>query len=357
MFGRRAREINKTLYYDNKVNYFLSPHEGVVPALVPDSDQDIPVTNVMYIDFLRTDSYTETGSRKCPFKTLSAAYNLAALTASDSNPKILSILSGNTVPENVTFIKGHIFLIGENSSGTHAPIVFTGSLTFAGNAASISSNHFAVTGIMLMGVSGTDVLTFSGTNPQRLFIRDVWITANGSCHGITMVNTNSSSVLHTNDCKFSHNGSGHYHCINITKGTANIDTSESSGATVGIIGILNGSCNITGSDIQSAGSYAIDIYDGGVLSIANSKITTTAANSIGISITSATAIAVVGNVSFSVPASATTGRAISGVTSNVGYGLYYGPMYFLPDGLGGTTNSKIDTVLRRTVISTTITLV
>lgn len=296
---------------------------------------------------MRTDSYTESGSRKCPFKTLSAAYNLAALTASDSNPKILSILSGNTVPENVTFIKGHIFLVGENSSGTHAPIVFTGSLTFAGNAASISSNHFAVTGIMLMGVLGTDVLTFSGTNPQRLFIRDVWITANGSCHGITMVNTNSSSVLHTNDCKFSHNGSGHYHCINITKGTANIDTS---GATVGIIGILNGSCNITGSDIQSAGSYAIDIYDNGVLSIANSKITTTSANSIGISITSA--IAVVGNVSFSVPASATTG-----VTSNLGYGLYYGPMYFLPDGVGGTTNSKIDTVLRRTAISTTITLV
>ena len=47
MFGRRARETNKTLYYDNKVNYFLSPHEGVVPALVPDSDQDIPVTNVL----------------------------------------------------------------------------------------------------------------------------------------------------------------------------------------------------------------------------------------------------------------------------------------------------------------------
>jgi hypothetical protein len=81
----------KTLYYDNKVNYFLSPHEGVVPALVPDSDQDIPVTNVLYIDFLRTDLYTETGSRKCPFKTLSAAYNLAALTASDSNPKILTM--------------------------------------------------------------------------------------------------------------------------------------------------------------------------------------------------------------------------------------------------------------------------
>lgn len=357
MFGRRSRVINKVLYYDNKINNFLSPHVGVIPALVEAVDSDIPVTNVIYVDFLRTDSYSETGTRRCPFKSLSSAYDLAALSVSDTNPKILVLLSGNTVAENITFSKGHIFLIGENSSGTHAPIVFTGSLTFNGPSASISSNHFAVTGIELLGVSGVDVLTFTGTNPQRLFMKDVWITANGSSHGITMVNTNSTSVLHTNDCKFSHNGSGHYHCLNITKGTANIDTSESSGATVGIVGIAGGSCNITGSDIQSAGSYAIDIYDGGVLSIANSKITTTAANSIGISITSATAIAVVGNVTFSVPASATTGRAISGVASNLGYGLYYGPMYFLPDGLGGTTNSKISSALSRTAISTTITLV
>jgi hypothetical protein len=357
MFGRRAREINKTLYYDNKINYFMSPHVGVIPALIPDYDPDIPVTNTVYIDFLRTDSYTEVGSRKCPFKTLNAAYNIAALTASDSNPKILVLLSGNAIPENITFSKGHIFLFGENSSGTHAPIVFTGSLTFIGPLASISSNHFAVTGIQLLGVSGIDVITFSGSNPQRLFMRDVWITANGACHGITMVNTHSTSVLHTNDCKFSHNGSGHFHCVNITKGTANIDTSESSGSTIGIVGISGGSCNISNSDIASGGSYAIDIYDNGILTIANSKISTTAPNSIGISITSAIAIAIVGNVTFSVPASATTGRAISGIASNVGYGLYYGPMYFLPDGVGGITNSKIDTVLRRTVLSTTITLV
>jgi hypothetical protein len=357
MSSKKSREINRSLLYTNKVNYFLSPHNGVVPALVDESQAEKQVTTSIFVDFLRTDPYTELGSRTYPFKTLAAAYASAELTVSDSNPKILVLLSGNVVPENITFQKGHIFLIGENSSGTHAPIVFTGSLTIIGPSASISSNHFAITGLQLLGVSGTNVITFSGTNPQRLFMRDVWITANGTCHGITMTNNGSGSSLHTNDCKFSHNGSGHYHCLNITAGTANIDTSESSGATVGIVGIQSGSCNISNSDIQSAGDYAIDIYDGGVLSVANSKITTTKANSIGISITSATAIAIVGNVSFSVPASATTGRAISGVASNLGYGLYYGPMYFLPDGVGGITNSKIDTVLRRTVISTTITLV
>jgi len=318
---------------------------------------DAQVTTAIYVDFLRTDTYIASGSRNYPFRTLALAYASASASVSDTNPKIIVLLSGNTVAENITFSKGHIFLVGENCSGTHAPIIFTGSLTFTGPNVSLSSNHFAVTGIELVGVSGVDVITFSGSYPQRLFMRDVWITVNGSAHGINMTNNGTGSVLHTNDCKFSHNGSGHYHCVNITAGTANIDTSESSGSTVGVIGITNGTCNITSSDIASAGDYAIDIYAGGVLSLANSKITTTAANSIGISLTHVTSVAIVGNVSFSVPASATTGRAISGVATSAPAGLYYGVMYFLPDGIGGTTNRKITSAMARTPISTTIDLV
>jgi hypothetical protein len=355
MFGRKGREMNKILYYDNKVNYFLSPHVGTIPALIPEIVAANQQTTAIYVDFLRTDSYTEVGSRTYPYKTLAAAYASAELTVSDSNPKILVLLSGNIVAENITFVKGHIFLVGENSSGTHAPIVFTGSLTFIGQSASISSNHFAVAGLQLLGVSGISVVAFSGSNPQRLFLKDVWITANGSSHGITMTNTGTGSTLHANDCKFSHNGAGHYHCLNIESGTANIDSSESSGATVGIVGILNGSCNITDSDIQSAGDYAIDVYTAGTLSVANSKITTTKAESHGISLTAATAIAIVGNVSFSVKASATTGRAINGVASSFPYGLYYGPVYFLPDGVGGTTNSKFSTAMAKTAILNTFT--
>lgn len=205
-------------------------------------------------------------------------------------------------------------------------------------------------------MSGVDVITFSGTNSQRLFMKDVWVTANGTSHGITMINSGVNSSFHTNDCKFSHNGSGHYHCVNVAAGTANIDTSESSGTTVGAFGIANGSCNITSSDIQSAGSYAIDVYAGGILSIANSKITTTAADSIGISLTHATAIAVVGNVSFSVPASSGAGRAISGVASSWPYGLYYGPMYFLPIGII-SSNDKVSSFMAKTPIDATFTSV
>ena len=242
-------------------------------------------------------------------------------------------------------------MVGENSSGTHAPLIFYGSLTFTGPNTSISENHFAVSGLELIGVSGVDVITFSGSYPQRLFLRDVWITANGTAHGVNMTNSGSGSTLHTNDCKFSHNGSGDYHCINVTDGTANIDTSETSGVTVGVIGIANGSCNILSSDIQSSGAYAIDVYAGGVLSVANSKITTTVADSHGIKLMDATSIAVIGNISFSVPASATTGRVIYGVSGST---LLYGPMYFLPIGIAAS-NAKISSAISAGPINTTFT--
>jgi hypothetical protein len=325
------------------------PGVGRVSATQCSSGTDIPITTEIFVDFLRTDSYTQTGSRATPFKTLASAYTRAATTATDSNPQIIVLLSGNTVAENVTFSKGHIFLIGENSSGTHAPIIFTGSLTFTGPNASISSNHFAVTGLELIGVSGTNVVTFSGTYPQRLFLKDVWITANGSSHGITMTNNGSGSTVHANDSKFSHNGSGHYHCIDIQAGTANLDSIETSGSTISAIGVGPGSCNLTNSDLTSAGDYVIDVYTGGTLTAANCKITQTVAGKHGISLASIGAIAVVGNITFNVPANA-SGRAIYGIAGTF---LYYGPLFFLPDGVGGTTNRTISSAITYAVINST----
>ena len=312
----------------------------------------VPITSHIYVDFRRADSYTANGSRELPYKTLAAAYSAAAGIASSSNPIAIVLVSGNTSAENVTFSKGHIFLTGDNSSGTSAPIVFTGSLTFTGPNASISENHFAIFGIQLVGVSGTNVVTFSGTYPQRLFIKDVWITAEGSSHGITMTNTGTASSVRINDSKFGHNGSGHYHCINVAKGAANIYSIETSGVLSGVVGVDSGAtCNIANSEIQSAGSYAIDVYAGGVLSLSNCKIITTAANSIGIKLDSATAFAIIGNVVFSVPTSSSTGRAISGVSGTY---LYYGDIYFLPDAYGQPTNRKISSAITSATINNTI---
>ncbi len=310
------------------------------------------VTSHVYVDFARSaESYVANGSPALPYKTLAAAITAANTLVATQNPVFIVLISSNTVAENVTLTKGHVYLVGDNSSGTHAPILFTGSITMAATSGTISDNHFAISGLELVGVSGTDVLTFSGTYPQRAYLRDTWITANGTSHGITVTNTGTGSVFHMNDCKFSHNGSGDYHCINVTKGAANLDAIETSGSTVGVISVSGGgSLNISNSDIQSAGTYCAEVYASSSMTLANTKITTTAANSTGILLEQAGSATIAGLITFNVPA-AGTGRAIDGVAGSV---LYYGPMYFLPDGVGGTTNQKVNPLITALPINTTM---
>jgi hypothetical protein len=334
----------------------LITQEGIVfgdGSVMTSGIESVPVvTSEVFVDYLRVDSYAETGTREYPYKTMASGLTKAiSLAPTGTNPIRIVLISGNTsaTAESLTLNNGHIFIVGENSSGTHAPILWYGDITFNGSDAIISDNHFSIAGIMINGIAGTNVITFSGTNPQRLFLKDVWITANGTAHGITMTNTGTGSTIHTNDCKFSHNGTGHYHCINITAGTANLDSIETSGALLGIIGVDGGSCNLSNSEIESSGTYAIDIYAGGTLTMANCKVTTTAANSIGIKLNTATAVAVLGNVFFNVPASATTGRAISGVASTV---LYYTGLSFYP-----SSNDKISSAITSVAIDVTPTFV
>ena len=164
-----------------------------------------------------------------------------------------------------------------------------------------------------------------------------------------MTNSGTGSTLHGNDCKFSHNGSGHYHSIDIQAGTANLDSIETSGSTIGVIGVGPGSCNLTDSELAGSGDYVIDVYTGGTLTAANCTVTQTVAGKHGISLATAGAVAVIGNISFNVPANA-SGRAIYGVSSTF---LYYGPLFFLPDGLGGTTNRTISSAITSATINNT----
>jgi hypothetical protein len=306
----------------------------------------IPVTSEVYLDYLRADSYTENGTRERPYKTLAAALTKAnTLSPSGTNPIRIVMVSGNTsaTAETVTVTSGHIFILGSNSSGTHAPILWYGQITFNGSAGDISSNHFSLAGLAIQAVSGTTAITFAGTNPQRLFMKDVWLTGNGSADAMQMTNTGTGSTVHGNDLKFSHNGSGHYHCINVLAGTANLDSIETSGALTGVFGV-HGSLNLSNSEIDSSGSYGIDVYAGGTLSAANCKITTSAANSYGVKLGEATAVAVLGNIYFTVP-TAGTARAVYGVASTA---LYYSALTFAPGG-----NAKISSAITSTAIGST----
>jgi hypothetical protein len=331
------------LGYTNETVYLGSETAGNQIATIGDIDV---VTSIVYVDYLRADSYTATGSQLYPYKTVAAALTKAiSLSPTGTNPIRIVLISGNTsaTAETLTITNGHIFIVGADSSGTHAPILWYGQITFNGSSASISDNHFSIAGLAVYAVSGTTAITFSGSNPQRLFLKDVWLTGNGSADAMRMTNTGTGSTVHGNDVKFSHNGTGHYHAINILAGTANLDAIETSGALTGIFGV-HGSLNLSNSEIDSAGSYGIDVYAGGTLSTANCKITTTAAGSFGISLSEASAVAVVGNTYFNVPA-AGTARAISGVASTA---LYYTALSFAPGG-----NAKISSAITSTAIGTT----
>lgn len=304
--------------------------------------QNIPVTTAIYVDFLRADTYVGTGSRLYPFKTLLAAYTLAAASASVTTPKILVLLSGNTpesAEENLTFDTGHIFLTGDNSSGTHAPIVFYGSLVFnAATDTTLDINRFSISNLAITGTSGYNCITFSGSNAQMLLMKDVWVTVNGTSHGITIINNNTGtgSLVHIHDCKFTHNGSGAYHCINVVAGVVNIDTLETVAVNVGVIGVNGGACNIMNANISSGGSYVIDVYGGGTISLVNSTLKSEVSGASGINLVD-NATAFVLNVIFSIP---NDGKAISkeGITGSI---LNYGPMYFLP---GKSTTVEADTI-------------
>ena len=305
----------------------------------------IPVTSEVYLDYLRADSYTPNGSRERPYKTLATALTKAiSLSPTALNPIRIVLISGNTsaTAETVSITNGHIFIVGEHSSGTHAGILWYGQITFNGAAASISENHFAITGLSINAVSGTTAITFAGTNPQRLFLKDVWLTGNGAADAMVMTNTGTGSTVHGNDLKFSHNGTGHYHAINVLAGTASLDSIETSGALTGIFGVT-GTLNLSNSEIDSAGRYGIDVYAGGVLAVANCKITTTAAGSFGIQLAGVGAAAVLGFVAFNVPA-AGTARAVSG---GAGTALYYTGLSFAPGG-----NAKISSAITSVAITT-----
>ena len=309
----------------------------------------IPITSEVYLDYLRADTYTPNGTRERPYKTLATALAKAiTLSPTGTNPIRIVLISGNTsaTAETVTITDGHIFIVGEHSSGTHAPILWYGQITFNGSSASISDNHFSISGLMINAVSGTTAITFSGTNPQRLFLKDFWLTGNGSADAMRMTNTGTGSTVHGNDLKFSHNGTGHYHCINVLSGTANLDAIETSGALTGIFGV-HGSVNLSNSEIDSAGAYAIDVYTGGTLSLANCKVTTTAANSFGVKMETS-CLSVLGNVYFNVP-SAGTARAVSGVSGAI---LYYLNLSFAP-----SSNDKISSAISSILLDTTPTFV
>jgi hypothetical protein len=258
----------------------------------------------------------------------------------DNNKAFIMISQDKT--ENIT-LKPGIFIAGLNSSGTHSPWVITGQVTINSVSGTIDNNHYAISGVEIVGPTTVQAVNFIGTSPQRLFLKDVWITANGiGGHCLEMNNSGSGSIVEADEIKFSHTGTGY--ALHILQGSCTVEDMESSG-TISIARIEAGATLvINSSECDANSATAFDVVAGGLLTLSRCVIENLAANAIGINLLGIGAVAVVGSVLFNTTL-AGTGRAINGVAGSV---LYYQYIAFAPGA-----SSKINPATTSVPVTTT----
>jgi hypothetical protein len=310
---------------------------GPTGATGPMMSMAAPTTQYT-VDANRLDSYTENGSLALPFKTIAAAVaQVIADGHSDANPAWIGIAGKMT--ETVSLVHGGEFFRGMLGSGTHAPIVLTGGWTLTGADGTLDANHFSIQELEIVGPSTGSAIHFTGTQPQRLFMKDVWLTAQGvGGTGLLVDNSGSGSIIEIDDIKISHTAvTGDNYCIDVTRGSVSIDDLETSGSHVQVAIVRTGATLvIRNGELDASGDEAIHVQAGGVLTVGISVITNTQANSSGIMLDSG-AVAVLGETFFNIPAG--TGYAINGVAGAV---CYYPPggLSFYP-GSNSTINPAV----------------
>lgn len=273
--------------------------------------------------------------------SIQAAINQAVSDGHNDNNKAFVVVSQDKT-ENITLAPG-VFLIGLNSSGTHSPWVITGQVTVNSVSGTIDSNHYAISGLAIVGPSTLPAMTCTGTAPQRVFLKDVWITANGvGGHCFEMSNSGAGSIAELDEFKASHNGTGY--AMHIVLGVCVVEDVETSGSIAiarveagATLSILSGECDANAAT-------AFDVAAGGTLTLTRCTLSNIAANGIGINLLAAGAVAVVGEVLFSTPL-AGTGRVINGVAGSI---LYYQFIAFAPG-----SSTKINPAITAAVLSVT----
>ena len=291
-------------------------------------------TNTFYVDPGRTQNYTPSGTQIQPFFTITAAISAATAGGySDSNPAFIVLMENIT--ENVT-LKPGIWLTSLGT-GTHGSPVITGTVTVTSSTGSTVTNHYSLSNLRIVAPTNGHGILFTGTAPQRLYVRDMWIDANGTGDGIYMDNIGSGSVLHLDIAHLTHSGSGDIYCINVTKGNCYVTAIETTGATqVSAVG-TGAVMTIDGSELDAVGDVVCETYGTGSLTITNSIINNTQVNGNGIKINDAGSTVTVGQCLFNIQVG--TGSA---VWYNSGAALYGSNFAFASISFFPGTNTTID---------------
>lgn len=383
--GKDGEIFYDTVSNSMKISDGSTPGGTVIGTDGNNGPLDYPVTTQYYIDPARVDSYTATGSIINPFKTIAAcqaaieaAVLAGTVTPGETSP-VFMILCSNTT-ENITLSRGHVFLTTLNG-GIHTPIYLFGTVTISGSSTgsgALDANHFGITNMTINAPAQKACIYFTGANAQRLLMSNCWLTATGSQTGNTdftdaggfgiyadctgyRSSDNHNSVIHGNDIKISHNGTGDVYCFKIgtIAGTARVSADfsnvETSGATQ--VGAVSTGCSLgfTGSQLDANGETCIEAYGTGSLVVSNSLLSNAATGvSYGIWLHSIGSNATVVNSVLSVASSNASSRAVHGVAGTV---FVSGNIMIGKSGAGVDYNAKIDTAITRVAATVGLTAV
>jgi hypothetical protein len=293
-------------------------------------------TNTFYVDPGRTQNYTPSGSQIQPFFTITAAIAAAQAAGYDDTDPAFIILMEN-ITEDVT-LKPGIWLTSLGT-GTHGSPNITGTVTVTSSTGTLSSNHYSISNLRIVAPSGGHGILFTGTAPQRLFVRDMWIEVSGTGTGdcIYTDNTGTGSTLHMDIAHLAHNGSGDVYCINVTKGNCYVTNIETTGSTQ-VAAVQTGAVmTIDGSELDANGDVVCETYGTGSLTITNSIITNIATNSNGIKINDAGSTVTVGQCLFSIPAGTGSVVYYNPAATLLGSNFAFASISFFPG-----TNTTVD---------------
>jgi hypothetical protein len=289
------------------------------------------------------------GSKASPYPTIALARAAAeAAGHNDSNPAFIILLSNIT--ENVTIGGGGVWLTSAHGTGTHGSFILTGTITINGASASLVSNHFSISNLRIVAPNNAPGILFTGSNPQRLFMRDLWIDASGttgSC--VTADNTGTGSVCHLNTGHLTHSGTGDVYCFKAEKGNMSLTDIETSGSNVQVAKVgLGVTLTLDSSEIDATGSAAIEVY-GGTLVITRSTINNTQSGGHGIACSNSGSIVTVGECLFNISSLGVGGKAVFGSPATTSF-LFYQYVAFVSGSNRGITASPVITA---TALATT----
>jgi len=288
----------------------------------------IEQTNIFYVDPLRTQDYTPTGTILYPYFTINDALT-AVITINNynaNNPAFICL--NNSTTEDIILTKGHIFLTASQGTGTHGAPQINGKISIDGQALSKVENHFSISNLRIVAPDGSYGITTEGSNPQQVFLSNLWIDASTTGACIYAKNNGLASTCHLNTGHLTHSGTGDIYCIDVQAGTMTITDIETSG-NVQVCAVRAGAtCTIDSSELDGNNGACLEVY-GGTLVVTRSVITNAQADGHGIALLEPNSVALVGECSFSIPVSATGKCVYNGGAPNVPVYLVYQYVSFI----------------------------